>query len=729
MDSTVFTDLSTGTPRGTSAMDRLLCPRSVAIVGASPTLGSLGASVLGNLKRAGYMGDLYLVNPKRTEILGHACLASVDALPVGVDCAVLAIPRAGVPEALQALARRKVGSVIIFSAGFAESGDAGRAEQEEIASIAHKHDMIILGPNCLGMVNYVENVALTFVVTPAVQLAKDQQGIAIVSQSGAMAAVLIVSLSARRLGVSFSISTGNEAASGVEDYIEYMIDDPNTRVITMIVEQFRNPRRFLALVQRATKVGKQIVLLHPGSSRAARDSAATHTGAMAGDYKVMLTKVKHEGVVVVDTLEQLVDVSELLMRFPSMPQGGAAVLTESGAFKALTLDYCERIGLQLPAFTDSVDAALRAVLPDFIPPTNPMDLTAQALVDPDLYRRTLPLISNDERFGSLVLAIILTDETTSGIKFPPILDAIRLVREQATQGATFKPILFAGMDEGAQILPEYVDELRSMGVPFFPSPERALKALSIVTAWSVDRARSRTEEKILPNGVRLSAGVLPEYQSKEVLQAAGIPVPQGALARSVEEAQSIAARIGFPVVLKAQSAELSHKSDAGGVVLNLKDAEAVASGWQTMHAAIAKALPGLVLDGVLVEQMGAQGTELIVGARNDKDWGPVLLVGFGGVLAEALQDVRLLPPDLSVAEIVAELHLLKSAALLRGFRGSPVLDVEAAAGIVAKLGTLMLSVNSIDEVDINPVVVYPKGGPDGRGAIALDALIVTRITD
>jgi acetate---CoA ligase (ADP-forming) len=270
--------------RSRRSLDHLLRPRSVAILGASPSPNSLGASVLRNLERAGYAGDLYLVNPKRTEILGRACLASVDALPDGVDCAVFAIPRAGVMEALGSCARRKVGSVIVFSAGFAESGNAGRAEQGEIARIAGEAGMVLLGPNCLGMVNYVENIALTFVATPAAKLEGGQQGIAIISQSGAMAAVLIVSLSARKLGISFSVSTGNEAASGVEDYVEYMIDDPNTKVVTMIVEQFRSPARFLALVKRADKLGKRIVLLHPGRSSAARASAATHTGAMAGDY-------------------------------------------------------------------------------------------------------------------------------------------------------------------------------------------------------------------------------------------------------------------------------------------------------------------------------------------------------------------------------------------------------------------------------------------------------------
>jgi acyl-CoA synthetase (NDP forming) len=633
---------------------------------------------------------------------------------------VFAIPRAGVIEALRSCAQRKVGSAIVFSAGFAESGNAGLAEQEVMARVAREAGMVLLGPNCLGMVNHVENIALTFVATPtAITLEPGQQGIAIISQSGAMAAALIVSLSARKLGISYSVSTGNEAASGAEDYVEYMIDDANTKVVTMIVEQFRSPARFLELANRADESGKRIVLLHPGSSSAARASAATHTGAMAGDYEVMRTKVKAAGVVIVDTLEQLVDVSELLMRIPSMPRGGAAVLTESGAFKAMTLDFCERIRLDLPAFTPDVDAALRAVLPDFIPPTNPMDLTAQGLVDPDLYRRTLPAIIGDERCGSLVLAIILTDESTSRLKLPPILDAIRFMRSNPDVAS--KPIVFAGMDEGAQIPSAYVEELRGMGVCFFPSPERALQALSILTEWSTTRDRVRSSQPVTRFGIGPPFGVIPEYRSKEILKQAGIPVPAGALARSLEEAVSIARQMRFPVALKAQSARLSHKSDAGGVILHLRDADAVADGWRRVHDVLALKMPGLVLDGVLVEEMAAPGVELIVGARNDRDWGPILLVGFGGALAEALRDVRLLPPDLSVEAIMQEMYQLNAAALLRGFRGNPAPDVPAAAEIVSKLGMLMLSAESIMEVDINPLIVHPEGS----GASALDALILT----
>jgi acyl-CoA synthetase (NDP forming) len=614
--------------------------------------------------------------------------------------------------------RRRVGGVIIFSAGFAESGAEGRAEQEKLAVIACDYGMILEGPNCLGMVNFIDGIPLTFVLTPPAPHI-GTEGIAIASQSGAMAAVVGVGLRSRELGISFSISTGNEAVSNVEDYVEYLVDDEHTRVILMIVEHFRRPRKFLANAERARSSGKHIVLLHPGRSGAARYSAETHTGAMAGDYQVMRTKVSHAGVVVVDTLEELLDISEILIRCPALPSRGAAVLTESGAFKALTLDFCDMLGLPLPALSDTTAAALRGVLPDFIPPTNPLDVTAQALVDPELYGRTLPLILNDDRYGSLVLGIILTDEATSGLKFPAIIEALRRLKPA-------KPVLFAGLDEGAQISLAYVRELRALGVPFFPSPERAYRALARLNAFAEQRAWRgvSTVELGLKAGElpTLPGGVIPEYRSKDILASPGIRIPQGGLARGVEEAQAIAARIGYPVVLKAQSADLSHKSDVGGVALNLATPEAVASGWERMHIDTARARPELLLDGILVEKMGGAAAELIVGAQNETDWGPVLLVGFGGVLAEALRDVRLLPPDLSVEGIEGVLLQLKSAALLRGFRSSPALDVRAAAEIVHRLGSLMLAAPQIREVDINPVVVYPQG----QGAVALDALIVMK---
>lgn len=695
-----------------AAIERLLRPRSVAIVGASPTPGSLGAGVLKNLERAGFSGAINLINPKRTEIGERPCLPSVEALPDDVDAAVLAIPRAGVLEAVRGCAARGVKGIVIFSAGFAEGGEEGRAEQEEIARIARAHDMAVEGPNCLGLVNFVDGAPLTFIETPFERLG-ERPGVGIVSQSGAMAAVVSVALRSRDLGVSFSVSTGNEAASGVEDYVEYLIDTPETQVISLMVEQFRQPKRFLELARRAHGAGKPIVLVHPGRSSAARASAATHTGALAGDYEVMRTKVRHAGVVLVETLEEMLDATELALRLGRLPRGGAAVLVESGWFKAQTLDLCEELGFPLPPLTEAGEAGLRAALPEFIPPSNPLDVTAQALVDPDLYRRTLAVLVEEPQYGAIVLPIIVTDEATARVKFPPILDALDTLKPE-------KPVLFAQVDEGAEAPQAYVDALRARGVPVFPSPERVYRALARL-ADAAERAPGPAAA-VDPPPAELGGlhGVVPEHRAKAVLAEIGVPIPAGRLARTIEEAQAIAGEIGFPVVLKAQSPDLSHKSDAGGVVLGLATPQALAEGWARLHANVGAARPGLKLDGVLVEAMGRRGVELIVGARNDPDWGPVVLVGFGGVLAEAIKDARLLPPELSADAIVAELRKLRSAALFEGLRGSPPLDIEAAADIVSRVGRLIRSTDRIGEIDVNPVVVLPKG----EGAVALDALMI-----
>ncbi|QGP78227.1 acetate--CoA ligase family protein [Sphingobium sp. CAP-1] len=697
----------------TPSLDRLLRPQSVAIVGASDKPGALGASVLSNLVRNGFAGDMHLINPRRAEIGGRACLPSVDALPDGVDAAVLAIPRVAVLDTVKALAARKVGAAVIFSAGFAEGGEEGLAEQREIGRVAMESGMVVEGPNCLGMTNFIDSVPLTFVETSITPLG-DRKGIGIVSQSGAMACVLGTTLASRDLGLSFSVSTGNEAASGVEDYVDYLLEDASTQVIAMIVEQFRKPARFLAAARRARALGNTIVLLHPGKSSAARESAATHTGAMAGDYQLMRVKVERAGVIFAETLEELGDIAEIALRCPAIPAGGVAVLGESGAFKALTLDLCEALDLDLPKVDDGNAPALRAALPDFVGVSNPLDITAQGLVDPDLYYRTLAALFGDDRFGSVVTGIIQTDPVTVGIKLPPILRAVGDLRPA-------KPVIFAGLDEGAAVSPDYIAQLRAFGIPYFPSTERALRALKRLN----DHARrdfSEGDTSPLPaSGLPSVGGVIPEYRAKAILAPLGIPFPGGAFCASIDDALTAADGIGYPVALKAQSADLSHKSDAGGVILNLRDADELRAGWDRLYANVGAYDAGITLDGTLLEEMGERGVELIIGAKSDPDWGPVILAGFGGVTAEIHQDVRLLTPDLTIDAIVGELFKLKGAPLLRGFRGSPALDVDAVAQIIATLGRVLLAEPSIREIDLNPVIVYPEG----RGAIALDALMLT----
>ena len=700
-------------------IDCLLRPHSVAIIGVSSNPTALGSRVFTNLQNAGFKGEIHLVNPKRAELFGRPCVATPDDLPIGVDCVVLAIPRIGVLEALRSCARRNVRSAIIFSAGFAENGPEGRLEQEEIGRIAREHNMAIEGPNCLGMVNFVDGTPLTFMMNDAKRLT-EKAGIAMVSQSGAMATVLGVSLRTHKVAMSYSVSTGNEAANSAEDFVEYLIEDDRTSVLVLLIEQFRQPQKFLKLVRRAKQLGKHIVLLHPGRSSAARESAATHTGAMVNDYKVMRTKVEDAGVVVVDTVEELVDVAQLLSVCPSLPQGGAAVIAESGAFKALALDFCESIGLALPGLSDTARTALLEALPEFIPPSNPLDVTGQAMNDGELYRKPMMAFLSDDRYGSLVLGLILADGPGNDLKFPIISETLRTLK-------TKKPVILAALDEGTEnpraCIREHIEELRSLGVPFFPTSERAFRALGLVTTFAAKQARKQTGAPLLlPPSPLLMSGTMTEYKGKELLASIGIPVPAGGLATTLQQAGKIAERIGFPVVLKAQEVTLTHKSDIGGVILNIKDEDALEAGWKQLYDNIARARPGLILDGALVEKMGARGLELIVGVKNDEDWGPALLVGFGGVLAEAIGDVRLLPPDLPVQAIMDEMYQLKSAALLRGFRGSPTVDVKAAAELIQRLGAFICSEPAIQEIDINPVLVYAEG----QGAMALDALIVAK---
>ncbi|UAJ11913.1 acetate--CoA ligase family protein [Glacieibacterium megasporae] len=692
------------------ALDRLLRPRSVVIVGASDKPGSLGALVLANLERQGFAGPIHLVNPKRSEIGGRPCVASVDDLPPGIDAAVLAIPRAGVLDVIRGLAARSVGAAVVFSAGFAEDGPQGLADQEEIGRIARDAGMVVEGPNCLGLVNFVARVSLTFITMPEAR-AVGPRRVGIVSQSGAMAAVLATTFIARDVPLSAYISTGNEAASGVEDYLAHLVASPETAVIAMVVEHFRRPAAFLAAARAARAAGKTIVLLHPGSSDAGAASAATHTGAMAGSYAVMKVHAEAAGVIVVASLEELGDVTEIAVRFANLPRGGVGIVAESGALKAMLLDLSEAVALDLPPLGDADSPALRAALPAFVPVSNPTDITAQGLIDPGLYGRTIAALLGDDRIDTVLVTLIQTEPGTSGIKFAAVAEAL-------DAGGMTKPVIVAGVDEGGEVAPSDIARLRGLGVVYLPTPERAVRALARIGGCAATVVQAVGGGEGLA-GLPPAGSIVPEYRAKELLSPYGIDVPGFELTQTVAAAVAAADRLGYPVVLKAQAAALPHKSDAGGVIIGLADAAAVAAGWERLHANLAASRPGLDLDGVLVEAMAAKGVELIVGARRDPAWGPTLLVGFGGVAAELLHDVVLLPPGLSRAEIVAAIRTLRLAPLLDGFRGAPACDIDAVAAIIEALGRVVGATPGITEVDLNPVVAYPYG------ALVLDALIST----
>jgi len=702
------------TRRFTNAqIDRLLRPRSVAVIGASDRHGALGATLLSNLVKYEFAGGIYPVNPKRDELLGLKVYHSVDELPDGIDCAVLAIPRDFVLGTVKSLGEKGCGAVVIYSAGFSEAGEQGMKDQQELARVANEHGMIVEGPNCLGCTNYIERVPLTFVQTNMRTPPEGTRAVGIASQSGALAAVLATTLFARDGYVSTSVSTGNEAVSGVEDYVEWLIDDPRTHVIAMYVESLRRPQAFIAAARRAREAGKPIVMLHPGKSNRAQESAATHTGAMAGDYALMKAKLGREGVIFAETLEELGDIATMAVTCKALPGANMAVLGESGALRGLAFDIAEDIGLDLVDLNDDNTPAMRAILPDYVPVSNPTDITALGLSEPEIYTKVLTVLLEDPRVGSVVASIIQSDPITSKIKFPAIIKVLE-------DGTFTKPLVFAGVDEGANVPPEYVEGLRKVGIPWFPSTERAYRAIARLADLSKRDLTDRSEPPLPVAGLDALSGVVPEYKAKELLKPLGLAFPTSQFAATAEAAVAAAEAIGYPVVLKAQAAALGHKSDAGGVILNLKTADDVRAAFGRMYANVAAYNANIALDGVLVEKMGKMGVEMIVGAKNDPEWGPVVLAGFGGVTAEILKDVKLFTPDMGVDQVKAGLLALKQAPLLKGWRGAPALDVDALAELIVQVGRVMTGNPRIREVDLNPVIVHPQG----EGVVALDALML-----
>jgi acetate---CoA ligase (ADP-forming) len=696
----------------------IMRPRSVAIVGMSAKPGSAGQIVLELLGNNKFDGPIHLVGRGAGDIGGRKVLGSIDELPIGVDLAIFTLPAGAVREAVEGCVRRKVKAAVVFASGFAEAGGDGVADQEQIAAIARAGGLALVGPNCLGLMNFVNGFAAVFFSPKAIpRLPEGSRGaVAIVAQSGGLGNHLEAGLTVRGVPVSCWISTGNEAGLGLADFVQYLLDDPVTQVIALYVEDIRRPQEFLDIAAEAMRRGKPIVMMHPGRGAKAKEAAQSHTGALSGDHAVMRTLVEHAGVVMVDTLDELVDVSEILARFPKPSKGDLGILTFSGAFCGIAHDFCEDIGVRVPPLSQATKDYLTPLLPSFLPPKNPLDLGTQTIWQPELLPTCVEALLRDPAIGGLAISIPATSPTHS------VLYVKGIVAATATGG---KPVALAILGDGSPLAPEFIEVVRNNNVVLSRSSDRTLRAMGKVIGYG-NRNSALAERKAAPAAAvsipDLGKGPQPEWLGKKVLAALGLQVPAGGLACSGEEAVGIADRIGYPVAMKAQAAKLTHKTEAGGVILRLADAEAVRKAWATLHANVERAQPGLKLDGVLVETMSPPGLELVVGARRDPRWGPVVMLGLGGVWVEALGDVRLMPPDLSEEEIAVELGKLKTAKLLGGFRGSAPVDVKAVAAAAAALGRLMRAHSEITEIDVNPLVVHASGS----GATALDALIVTR---
>ena len=709
-----------GKPADASAPSNLRVlfrPESVAIVGMSSKPGSAGQVVMNNLIDGGYEGEIHLVGRSGGEIRGRPVLREVAQLPIGVELAILMMPAEAVHETVRACVARQVRGAVCFASGFAEMGEEGRALQRAIAETARAGGMTLLGPNTVGYFNYVDAfyVMLVELVLPPKLDPAAGKAVAIVAQSGGIGAHFGASLLARGVPVSYMMTTGNEAQIGLAEMIDFFVEDERTGAVVIYAEQIRGASGFLAAARRARARGKGVVLFHPGRSEKSQAAARSHTGALAGNHAAMQLMAEHAGVCVVDSLEEAIDLGQLLLRFPEPPTAGLGLVTASGALCGITQDYVEPLGLEMPPLSEPQVAALRKKLPEYTPPRNPLDLGTLVSWRPELIELGTKALAGDPAVGSLLASLPMPSPDASVVWLQAFVSGLEGHR---------KPAIFVMQNEDVALAPAFVDLARKTQAIVMRSPERAMRALARLSRYGRRPAASTPRPQALPyDGLpRLGTGTQAEWVGKQLLRAIGIATPQGSLAKTTDEALEIAGRIGYPVVLKAQAASLAHKSEVGGVLLGIGGDEALLAAWRQLHANVAGADPTLQLDGVLVEAMGPRGVELAVGASRDPQWGPILMVGLGGVWIEAIGDVQLLPADLPAAAIRERLQALKGAKLLNGFRGTPPVDLDAVVDVVTRIGRLMRTRSDIVEIDVNPLVAYPQG----QGAMALDALIVTR---
>ncbi|GAB1616969.1 acetate--CoA ligase family protein [Pseudomonas sp. NGC7] len=697
----------------------ILRPRSIAIIGMSTKPGSAGSVVLNNILAGGYEAEIHLVGRSGGEFQGRQILTNIAELPEAVDLAILMVPSEAVENTVEACIARQVKSAVCFASGFAEMGEQGREQQLRIAQTARAGGMALLGPNTVGYFNYVDAFYLMMVelTLPPRLIADDGPAVAVVAQSGGIGAHIAASLQARGVPLSYMMTTGNEAQIGLAEMIRFFASDPHTGAIAVYAEQIRSASEFIEAVSLARSNNKAVILLHPGRSAQSQEAAKSHTGALAGNHAAMQLMAGHAGVVVVDSLEEVIDVSELLLRYPVPPVGGLGLVTASGAICGLTQDYVEPLGLDLPALAPQYADLLREHLPVFLPPRNPLDLGTLSAYKPELIARGTAAILADPGIGSVLVSMAMPGPEASVLWLQHFLDGVSDSR---------KPAIYVMHNEDVPLSPEFMAHAKRHRAIVMRSPERALRALAKITRFgrnlTAAHAQSAGHQKSVSASITLGSGTQAEWVGKQALRALGIPVPAGTLATSYEQAVDIAGQVGYPVVIKAQAATLAHKSEVGGVLLNIGNDDELKAAWQKLHGNIQRAAPTIQLDGVLVEAMGNRGLELVVGASRDPQWGPIVMVGLGGVWVEALGDVKLLPPDLPHSAIKTELLGLNAAKLLTGFRGSVPIDMDAVAEVVATVGQLMLDRPEILEIDINPLVAYGEG----QGVVALDALFVTQ---
>jgi acetyltransferase len=679
-------------------LDPFFNPAGIAVIGASSDPHKLGHGVVRNLIDYRYRGPIYPVNPRAAEILGRACYPSVDEVPDPLDLAVIIVPATAVTGVIDACGRRGIGHAIVVSGGFGETGPEGQAREKSLLAAAAEHQMRIIGPNCIGTIDTHTPVNTTFVV------GMPQTGdISFVSQSGAMCAVVIDW--ARGAGVGFSriASLGNQVDVSETEMLSAMAEDPQTRVITAYIEGVADGRAFMIAAEKAAR-RKPLVVLKGGYGESGAKAVASHTGALAGSAEAYDAAFRRSGVLRADTMEELFDWARALAWQP-LPEGNrVAVLTNAGGPAILAIDALEQAGLQLAPLTEPTCAYLRKRLPAVSSVDNPVDILAGS--GPGLYAVALDALLSDPTVDAAVVIQAPQDW------FLPASLAEVVAEVAAVHN---KPVLASIM--GLASVDQALAILHRRRIPNFAFPERAASALAAMLArrtWLETPLETPADLDGVDVATARTALVRGDFPG--ALAAYGINLPPAGLARSAGEAVRLAEEIGYPVALKVDSLEFSHKSDVGGVILNLTGSAAVRSAYDDIIAGVRQADAGATIHGVLVQKMMRGGQELIAGVRRDPQFGPLALIGGGGIEVELRRDVALGIAPLDDIQAGRMLDSTLAGALLKGWRGAPAGDRLAVISALRRVAQIAHDFPEIEEVEINPLYVLA----DGNGAYALD---------
>ena len=694
----------------TASLGPMLRPSAVAVVGASRDRAGIGRRVLEALVAGGFGGAIYPVNPLVDEIDGRRAYRSVREVPAGVDLAVVAVPRSAVAGVVDDCAAAGVKSLVIVTAGFAEAGDEGRALQQQLVDKVRGHGMRMVGPNCMGLINADAAVRLNASFSPIVPPAGS---VAFSSQSGALGLAILALATERRLGLSTFVSVGNKADVSGNDLLEYWEGDPSTRVVLLYLESFGNPRRFARLARRIGRT-KPIVVVKAGRTRAGSRAAGSHTAALAASDVAVDALFRQTGVIRADTIDEMFDVAACLDAQPLPAGHRVAIVTNAGGPGILAADACVAAGLTVTEFAAGTRARLARFLPETASIGNPVDMVASA--GPDQYRQAIEVALTAEEADALIIIFTPVDAARSGEILAAIREGITAGRRA---GATAKPIVACLMAEPGRPVPLDIDGER---VPAYAFPENAARALAKVAAyatwraqppglfWGFDDVHAEDARAICRRVLDARGeGWLSFEDTRSVLGAMGLPLAAGAIAHTADEAAALASVFGFPVAAKLASRAVPHKTDIGGVCLNLTSEHAVRKAFDEIVERAGRVGATGAIDGVLMQPMIVGGVETMIGVTEDPVFGPLIAFGLGGIHVEILGDVGFRVAPLTDRDADELLHEIRGFPLLQGYRGHPAADIDALRDILLRLSRLAEEVPEIAELDFNPVIALPPG--------------------